>query len=290
VPAIRAALRLQHGGWIAWPLAEIRTPEAIEALVEDLAIIGSASQTGGALVRMGHEALPYLLPIPDDKSAHKAAGVIHEMGKGALAVAPDWVAMAAKTDNPKSVRLATLRGLEAMGEVAGQQGGDLRAALADAGADIQVFKTLVAISDPSVVITAAENCKPSGEAFYMMPIESRHCLGTIAAFGEHARAVGSHLMEFLASPNREEVAIAVTALGYIGYHAAISRIEQQLRSPDWRVVYAAARSLGWLGAADSVPALERVASGHWLPEVRDQARAAVDALKGSAHRLARPSS
>jgi HEAT repeat protein len=76
-------------------------------------------------------------------------------------------------------------------------------------------------------------------------------------------------MEFLASPNGEEVATAVTALGHIGYDAAIPQIEQQLRSPDWRVVYAAARSLGWLGATDSIQALERVASGHWLPDVRD---------------------
>jgi HEAT repeat protein len=293
VPALRAALRLRHGGWIARPLAEIRTPEAIEALVEDLAVVGSANQTGWALARTGHEALPYLLPIfADEQRANDVASVIHQMGKEALVVAPDWVSMVANPDNPKNVRLAALRGLAAMGDGVGQQGKDLGAMLASPDADIrtQTFKTLVAIRDPSVVMTVAENCRPSGKAFYEIPLESRHCLLTVAAFGEHARTAGSPLMEFLASPNGEEVATAATALGYIGHLAAIPHIEQQLRSPDWRVVYAAARSLGWLGAVDSVQTLERVASSHWLPEVRDQALMAVDALKGGEQRLARPPS
>jgi HEAT repeat protein len=291
VPAIRAALRLQHGGWIARPLAEIRTPEAIEALVEDLAAAGAMNQTGWALARTGHEALPYLLPIlADEQGANEVASVIGDMGKEALVVVPDWVLMAANPDNPKNVRLAALRGLAAMGDGVGQQGKGLGAMLASPDADIraQTFKTLVAIRAPSIVITVAENCKPSGEAFYRIPLESHHCLITVAAFEEHARTAGSHLMKFLASPNGEEVATAVTVLGYIGYDAAIPQIEQLLPSPDWRVVYAAVRSLGWLGAADSIQALERVASGHWLPEVRDQAQTAVDALKGGEHRLARP--
>jgi hypothetical protein len=96
-------------------------------------------------------------------------------------------------------------------------------------------------------------------------------------------------MKFLGSPNAEELAAAVTALGYIGYDTAIPQIEQQLRSSDWRVVYAAARSLGWLAATGSIPALERIASDHWLPEVREQASTAVDALKGHG-RMARPPS
>src|SRR5262245_33490788 len=36
VPVIRAALKRSSGGWMARPLAEIKTPEALEALLEDL--------------------------------------------------------------------------------------------------------------------------------------------------------------------------------------------------------------------------------------------------------------
>jgi HEAT repeat protein len=242
VPALRAALRLQDGEWVARPLVEIGTPEAIEAL-KDLAVA-------------------------------------------------DWVLMAANLDNPRKMRLAALLGLEAMGEGVGQQGKDLVAALADPDEYIrsQTLRTLAAIRDPSVVTTVAGRCKPSGKAFYRMTFEARECLMTVAAFGKHARIVGSDLMKFLASPNGEDVASAVTVLGYIGYDAAIPQIEQQLRSPDWRVVYAAARSLGWLGAGDSIAALKRVAIGHWLPEVREQVQAAVDALKEGEKRLAQPPS
>jgi HEAT repeat protein len=293
VPALRAALQLDHGGWIARPLAEIKTPEAVQALVEDLAVIGSQSQTGWALVKIGPKALPYLIPIlENDKGAHAAASVIREMGREALVEAPYWASLAASTGNPKNVRLAALRGLAAMGDGAQQQGKELREMLASPDIDIraQAFKTLVAIRDPTVVATVAENCNPSGTAFGLIPIQSLSCLIEIAAFGDHARPVGSQLMKFLVTPNGDELATAVTALGYIGYDAAIPEIEQQLRAPDWRVVFAAARSLGWLAATVSIPELERVASDHWLPEVRDEALMAVDALKGSGRRMARPAS
>jgi hypothetical protein len=200
VPALRAALRLQHGGWIARPLAEIRTPEAIEALVEDLAVAGAVNQTGWALAKIGHEALPYLLPIlASERDAGGAAIVIRDMGREALVVAPDWVLTAANPDNPKNVRLAALRGLAAMGDGVGQLGHDLGAMLASPDADIrtQTFKTLVAVRDPSVVMTLAENCEPSGKEFYSIPLKSLESLITVAAFREHARTDGSRLMAFL---------------------------------------------------------------------------------------------
>jgi hypothetical protein len=157
VPAIRAALRLQHGGWMARPLAEIKTSEAIEALVEDLAALtDSQNQTGWALAKMVPKVLPHLLPmLADDKYA--AVSVIWRMGKEAFVAAPDWASLAADTDNPRNMRLAALRGLAAMKKGAQQQGKDLRGLLANADADIrdQAVKTLVAIRDPSVVATVA---------------------------------------------------------------------------------------------------------------------------------------
>jgi len=306
VPALRAALQLHHGGWIARPLAEIKTAEAIQALVEDLAAIGAASQTGWALVKIGPEVLPYLLPVLADEKHWNAVNVIGSMGKEAFVVAPDWASLAASTDNPKNMRLAALRGLAAMKDGAQAQGTELRILLRSPDSEIraQAFETLLALRDPSVVATVAENCHPSRTAFhttldrtaartaaeFRLQLQLRYCYMDVAAFGEHARPVGHHLLGFLASADGEEVAQGVTTLGFIGYDAAIPRIEQLLRSPDWRIVYAAARSLGWLGAPSSLPDLERVASGHWLPEVREQALVAADALKGSEQRLARPPS
>lgn len=290
VPAIRAALRLERGGWMARPLAQIKTPEAIEALVEDLAVAGATNQTGWALRKIGAAVLPYLLPLlADEKSAFSAAAVVGQIGKDALVIAPDWTAIAASADTPKDRRLAALRGLAAMGDGARQHGKDLRALLAGPDPDIRAgaFKTLLSLRDPSVVATVAENCHPVEAVLSRYP-QSRDCLWDVAVFGEEARSAGSHLMKFLASRNGDELASAISTLGYIGYDAAIPQIEQQLRAQDWRVAYSAARSVGWLGATGSVPALERVAAEHWLPEIRELASTVVKALKGSERRVARP--
>jgi hypothetical protein len=60
-----------------------------------------------------------------------------------------------------------------------------------------------------------------------------------------------------------------------------------LDDEDWRVVYSAARSLGWLGVREATPSLNRVAANFWLPEVRQKARDVSDALQ-SVGRVARP--
>lgn len=291
VPALRAALQLQHGGWIAWPLGEIATPDAIQALVDDLVVIGSLSQTGGALKRLGATALPYLLPLlEDERQAWEVAAVIHNMGTKALDEAAHWLALAESSGHPKSLRLAALRGLAAMGDPIQPYGERLRAILADVDADLrdQAFKTLIAIHDPSVAAIVAERCKPSGAGFEALPVQSIICIRKVAAFGSNGRGVGPSLMPFLQSKNGEELAAAIGVLGYIGYDDAIPAIRELLRSQDWRVVHASAVSLGWLGATQAAPDLEQAAASHWLPEVRDQALAVLDTLKSAHPKLARP--
>jgi HEAT repeat protein len=303
VPAIRAALKLSPGGWMARPLAEIKTPEAIEVLLENLQA-DAGYETVKALAKIRPPVLPRLLPLlADDQRAPGAAIVVQQMGKEAFVVAPDWLSLATSADALKTERIAALRGLAAMGWTARWHEKDLRALLASADKDLRTLlasqdsdirteatNTLVAFRDASVVTEMAERCNPSGSAFDRLGVFEGPggCLRDIASLGDNARKAGSILRKFLTSPNGEEVAGAVSVLGYIGYDAAIPEIEQQLRSPDWRVVYSAARSLGWLGATGSIPELERVASAHWLPEVRRQASTVVDALKGSERGVARP--
>jgi hypothetical protein len=52
VSELHEALRKQPGGWVARPLGEIATPEAIQALVEDLPK-GGENQTDFALSNLG---------------------------------------------------------------------------------------------------------------------------------------------------------------------------------------------------------------------------------------------
>src|SRR5262249_5835694 len=158
--------------------------------------------------------------LADEKSAFAAAAIIGQMRTKALVIAPDWVSLAAGTDNPNNMRLAALRGLAAMGEGARQQGKTLRDLLVSPDADIraQAFKTLVTMRDPYVATTVVENCHPRGSLPYERPrvsfesFEAPYCLWEVAAFGEHARPAGSHLMKFLASHDGEELVAAATAL------------------------------------------------------------------------------
>jgi hypothetical protein len=61
-----------------------------------------------------------------------------------------------------------------------------------------------------------------------------------------------------------------------------------MNSADWRVVYAAIRSLGWLGDTSAVPVMERLASDYWLPEVHAKAKQVAGVLS-SLGRVSRPS-
>jgi HEAT repeat protein len=304
VPAIRVALKLSPGGWMARPLAEIKTPEAIEALLDDLPTADSGYETVAALAKIGAPIMPHLLPLlADDQRAHRAAMVVRQMGRGALLAGSDWLSLATSAEVLKTERMAALRGLAAMGWAARWHEKDLRALLASPDKDLRTLlasqdsdirteatNTLIAFRDASVVTEMAERCNPSGSAFDRLGVFEGPgvCLEDIASLGDNARKAGSILKKFLTSPNGEEVAGAVSVLGYIGYDAAIPDIEHQLRSPDWRVVYSAARSLGWLGATGSIAELERVASAHWLPEVQQQASTVVEALKRGERRMARP--
>src|SRR5262249_41345725 len=147
-------------------------------------------------------------------------GVIYWMGNEALVIAPDWTLLAASANTPKNGRLAALRGLAAMGDWvrihgsnrhATLDGRDLRGLFASADSDISAaaFKTLVAFRDPTVAAMVAESCNPSEISFARFP-ESDRCLWDLAAIGQDARSAGSQLMKFLASPNGEEVANAIS--------------------------------------------------------------------------------
>jgi HEAT repeat protein len=291
VSALRTSLQLEHGGWIAWPLADIGTPDAIQTLVEDLIVIGPMSQTGAALEKLGARVLAYLLPmLEDERQALQADTVIQDMGHKALDEAANWLALAEGPEHPKRSRLAALRGLAAMGELVQPHAGRLRALRSDPDADLrdQALKTLIAIRDSSVAPLVGEKCKPSAAALEATPVQSVICIRDVALFGGNGRGAGPNLMPLLQSKNGAELATAIAVLGYIGYDEAIPAIREAIRAPDWRVVQAAVLSLGWLGAIEAIPDLEQVAASHWLPEVRQQAQAVLDILKSGHPKTVRP--
>ncbi len=112
VPELRAALRLDPGGWMAGPLGKIGTSAAIEALVEDLPK-GSENQTDFTLEKLGPRAIPFLMPLFDNEStAPSAARVIKLMGDSAAPLPGSWSQVANDPGEPLVKRLAALRAIE----------------------------------------------------------------------------------------------------------------------------------------------------------------------------------
>ena len=275
VPALRDALRKDPGGWVAKPLSEIGTQDAIKALVEDLSIASdSENQTGLALSYLGAQAIPFLFPLLEtERGSYPAAAVLKEMGAAALPFLPQWKTLAMDERKPIQERIAALKAIEALGPLARGECEQLRPLLGNPNRNLkyQTKRTLQAVRDPILLGETVSQCQPKADPYDSLAIDSMVCLRDIASYGDDAVAVGTCLMPFLASHNGAERSYGVTVLGAIGYKQAESSIRGALGDPDWRVVYSAARSLGWLGTKEALPDLDRVASSYWLPEIREMA-------------------
>jgi hypothetical protein len=120
VPELRAALRLDPGGWMAKPLSTIGTPAAIEALVEDLPN-GSENQTDFALEKLGPRAIPALMPLlENNNTVPSAVRVIKLMGDSVAPLQSSWSQIANNPGEPLTKRLAALRAISALGSKARQ--------------------------------------------------------------------------------------------------------------------------------------------------------------------------
>ena len=287
VPALRKALRLQHGGWVAGPLGCIGTPEAIEALIEDLPR-GEENQTDSALEHIGARAIPYLFPLlKNDKTAASASRVISEMNPILVSYAAEWVAIASNPDQEMEERFAALRGIAALGPSAKPACANLHTLLTapESGIRREAKIALHAIHDPSVIVELAQHCQPKSEPFESVALDSLLCLRYIAQFCHSGHEAGSYLLPFLDSKNGSERAYGILTLGLIGYQDATPQIEAALISRDWRIVNASVWSLGWLGDRNAIEQLDGVASSYWLPDVRQNAARSAKEIHSPAGRL-----
>lgn len=281
VPALRKALQMNPGGWLARPLGRIATPEAIQVLVEDLPR-GEENQTDFALSHLGARAIPYLFPLlKNDLSAASAARVISAMDPVPLSYASGWVTIALDPHKDRDERIAALRGLAALGPNAKPASAELRKLLGAPEASLrrETGIALHAVRDPSVIVELAKECRPKAEAHDSIAIDAVVCLRDVADFGIDGRDAGPYLLQFLGSANGAEQAYGILALGLIGYDEASTKIEGALKSPDWRIVNAAVWSLGWLGDGNATSQLDAIASSYWLPEVGQNAKRSADAIR-----------
>lgn len=293
IPLLSRALELQSGGWIARPLGEIGSPQAIKVLLRDLIKIGIGSQTGWALHNIGVKTLDYVLPslaepgyeeLPPEADYREGwravAALIEAFGSRATIVADEWVEVAVSRRASQMRRVAALRGLAAMNGYLDDKAVALHRLLKDRDKKVadQAFLTLVSVHDPAVAVRFAKTCKPTGEPWDEYVFPTFECLRQLSDFGSNARGAGRLVLPFLESANKSEQLDAIETLGLIGYEPAIPRIESFLESKDWRHVYASVRALAQMRSRSSIPKIESAIEGHWLWELQTYAGRAVSLM------------
>jgi len=293
VPALIAALQAEPGGGAARALGRIGTTAAVDALAEDVRLHGAENQSGWALSQLGERVFPYLLPLlSDDKGWHEAAAIMRDMKSKAADGLDAWLAIALDAARSEQDRVGALRGIGILGTSAKQVAPKIRPLLAvsDGYGTIPetARKVLAAMGDESVASDAALACEPSTDPFEGS-LESTICLQRAAAYGDAIMPYANLVLTtFTTSRTGADRAGGASLLGFIGYRPAGARMIELLRDPDWRVVYAAVRSLGWLHSTSAIAALTDVARNYWLADVRNQATKVIADLQLPASALPRP--
>ncbi len=281
VPELAKVLASNHGGMIAHALGDIGTPEAIEVLANDIRF-ADMGQSDYVLSKIGLRAVPYLFPLLEyPESARAAAGVITRMGAAASPFAETWSKLAADPDQQIKARLGALRGIAALGQAARGSTGRLHPLLTAPEEELRLaaIDALLSAEDPAAIQSIAGKCRPEAAPMdYYGWLHSTLCLQQIWRFGTNAAVAGPLLLPFLKSNSADERLMGAITFGVIGYRPASVALRIALADADWRVVYAAARDLGRLRAAEAAPDLRVIANTHWLPEVRRIATASLDAL------------
>jgi PBS lyase HEAT-like repeat len=136
---------------------------------------------------------------------------------------------------------------------------------------------------------------PRAGQFDPLAIDAVVCLRKIAAYGQDGQGAGQdpccpfspRRMETsaLPGPPRWQPSVINLLCQRLKRHSAKFPELVKCSSPDWRGTYAAVRGIGWLGDQQALPDLQKVASSHWLPEVRDEATRTMAALRSPKGRL-----
>jgi len=280
LPVLRQGLLNDSTSQLAWPLAKIGTPEALRMFAE----FAGPHDHHIAIVRfLGDPVMPHLLDALDAQIWSETAHLIHAVPELGMRAAPGWLALALDTQQLRTTRVKALRALGALGSSASAMH-DSIAALRS-GADVEVrretFHALREMGNLGSAGELVEFCPRASDAFttyrrdYNRPQvgedapEWSNCVAEIAWLGDESLPYGDNIADkFLSSQNGMDRADGASVLGFIGHRSSIPKLIALLDDPDWHVAYASARALRWLQASEAIPALQRVAATHWLPDLR----------------------
>ena len=275
------------GGWLPSAIGSLDTDEAAEFLAKEFRKNPEVhGQIDSTLAMMGARAVPFLLKEFDDADLEQEEGYfqglrhifqgdrIHDgMKDKAGAAIPHLIAVAESENASLRRRQEAIMTIGSLGKVAMPVFPRLKAL---AQQDAESFEEAV-----TQAFIASESSAAAGALADMVEAGGdKYVVREIALLGPEAREVGPRVLGWLDDPDWEIRVMSARTLGAIGYKDATKQLEGLLSSwIDWRLAYAATKSLADLKAVESVPILEEASREHWFPIVRDAAKEAVESLQ-----------
>lgn len=278
LPQIREGLD-RDLGWLAPTLARIGTDEAAKEAVDRYLVSDSApgNQEAYAVKLLGRSAIPFILDRARcltscrDDTHYLLSAVLGRMGPERAAAGPELLRLASDRDAPPQVAQGALRMIASLGaDGLVLEAGLLRERETAPYLSPWIDRALVGIGSSQAGAIFAGRLAGKRDVA---------TLRELADVGLAGRDAGPAVVEIL-EHEPELRAAAATTLGFIDYAKATPALVAALDdSVDARVVWAAARALGRLGAKDALPALDRTAEQHWYAPVRDAAREAATQVR-----------
>lgn len=261
-------------GWLAPALARIGTEEAAAEAVDRFLVSRDAptNQEAFAVELLGRRAIPIIVERARCRTSCKVdthyllGHVLGKMGPERSQAGPALMEIA--SDRAASAQVA--RGALLM---IAELGVDGRALEADLLQEREAAPYLSPWIDQALV---GIHSNAAGAIFAERLAEKADviALRDLSEAGEAGREAGPAVVVILRTQPELRAAAART-LGYIGYQEAVPELVAALDDPvDARVAQASAAALGRLQASGALAELDRTASGHWFPPVREAARKA----------------
>jgi len=262
-----------------YAIAQIGTPKAIAFLAGELR---KARQKRGqithAFERLGEKGVPCLVDLIKSDSSNeqlliRVVFILGRLGdKAESAVVPLTNFTSKGQGNYRSLEYAVV----ALGRLGSAARGSVpvlvRQARDNPALEDTVNQALVNLGVSEAVPGLLRRLKETPD---------RGVFWDIARLRENGRAAGPVLIGFLKHKNWVLRVHAARVVGFIGYaEASPHLIELLCEGDDWRLVYAAIRSLSLLRSEKAIPALAEVSENHWYPSVRKAAKTAILVIKG----------
>lgn len=253
-------------------------PQEIRAIVQRYLRAGSSVpyQEADALRRMDTQAVPYLIEaaIAENGKSQRVYVLLHHalnrLSEDARSQAAPKL-LEVFTDENTSVELAN--GLLTMISGLGKPGLVIESDL------ITLRRTRPELeSDINDALISIQSARSA--SIYAVRLAKRPnvvLLRDTAELGARAGDAGPEVTKLLGHPDWDIRLAAARTLGFIGHTEAIPALIEALNDPtDVRLNRMAAESLGRLGAQSAVEALREAAANHWHPAVRDKAKDALE--------------